>query len=289
MEPHAERDDLIRTLDSAHHVLDQCVPSHPHLLPASRALRRMSQTLLRPFRLAVLGEANSGKSTVANLIAGEMALPALPVANTRLPALLYYAPVARVEAIYENGDRLALTSRSHFAVRGVARLDVGLPSEILRRVEVLDFPGSANPLFHTDISAASRHGIDAAIWATVATQAWRETERVAWLGLPERIRRRGLLTVTHRDLIAGEDDMRKLKARLRTVAEEHFCALCFVSAAGRGSRADASELFSALGLLADRIEADRIAKAIVVAGRVATEALARLERVAREVDRGQAG
>jgi hypothetical protein len=275
MEPRVERDDLIQALDTAHGVLDRCASSYPALLPSSRALRRLSQMLLRPFRLAVLGESNSGKSTVANLIAGETALPALPVANTRLPALLYYAPIPRVDALYENGERLALTSRNDFPARDLVRLDVGLPSQMLRRVEILDFPGSANPLFHTDVSAVLRHGIDAAIWTTVATQAWRETERFAWSGLPERIRRRGLLAVTHCDLISGEEDLQKLKSRLWAVAEEYFSALCFVSAAGRTW--DTSELFLVLGRLADRIEKDRVARAALAAGRVAAGALSRLE------------
>jgi hypothetical protein len=279
MEPRVERQTLIQALDAAQELLQETARSYPNLLPASRALRRVSRLLMRPLRLAVLGESNSGKSTIANLIAGEMALPALPVANTRLPSLLYYAPVPRVEALHESGDRSVLTFDHGFSPQSIVRLEVGLPSDMLRAVEILDFPGSANPLFQTDILAVLRHGIDAAIWTTVATQAWRETERFAWSGLPERIRRHGLLAVTHRDLIAGEDDLRKLRARLKTVAEEHFSAMCLVGAA-RAPEDDTADLFSELGQLRERIEAERLRKAVVTTQRVAADALDRLESYA---------
>jgi hypothetical protein len=287
MEPRAGLEALARNLDAAQKLLRENADAYPALNAASQALRRVSRNANRPIRLAILGESNSGKSSIANFIAGEIALPALPIANTRLPTLLHYAPVPFIEALHESGERFALAPGDKVALHNIVRLEVGLPSEPLRTVEILDFPGSANPLFQTDLLGVLRHRIDAAIWTTVATQAWRETERQAWSRLPQRIRRFGLLAVTHCDLISGEEDMRRLRARLQTVASEHFHAICFVAppaSHGMGTpepesaAGAAADLFSKAGRLIWQFETERLDKAVVITRRVAEKALARLER-----------
>jgi hypothetical protein len=285
MEPLEGLQSLIEHLEDAQKVLQTRAYAHPALNRASRTLRRAAEFVARPFRLAVLGESNSGKSTIANLIGGQMTLPALPVANTRLPTLLRYASAPSVTAIYKGGVSLAVAPGDELSLQNIMRLDVGLPNDTFRSIEVLDFPGSANPLFPADVSAVLQHRIDAAIWATVATQAWRETERQAWSKLPQRIRRRGILAVTHADLIRSETDAAKLKARLQTVQQAHFHALCFVAGgaggelAGNGSHPHpAAELFSEVERLSTEFHAGRAAKTVVLARRVATQALADIER-----------
>ncbi len=284
MEPREGLRSLIENLNTAQNLLQKTAYACPALYAAARALRRTAGVIDRPFRLAVLGESNSGKSTIANLLAGQVTLPALPVANTRLPTLLHYAPVPFVEALQESGGKFSLSPDDEFSFQNVLRLEVGLPSEALRGIEILDFPGSANPLFRADVTAVLRHRIDGAIWATVATQAWRETERQAWLSLPQRIRRRGILAVTHRDLIRSEDDFVKLKARLQAVQQAHFPALCFVAATKRGTAAGTgsksqpgADLVLQVKRLIHTFNSTRAEKAVRITRRVASQALADLE------------
>ena len=287
MMTHEKMQVLAETVAAAQKLLQDKAHAYPSLHSANRALRRVAQAVGRPFRVAILGESNSGKSSIANFIAGEGALPALPVANTRLPTLLHYAPVPVVEALDVGGGRFALTPSGDVALKTILRLDVGLPVETLRRVEILDFPGSANPLFKTDVLAILKHRADAAIWATVATEAWRETERVAWLGLPAHIRKRGLLAVTHCDLIASADDFRKLQARLTPIAEAHFSGLCFASITKMQKKVGAAPLDPAqrtgsallfdLERLTQNFEAERYEKALEMTHRYAAQAMARLE------------
>ena len=85
---------LVQNLDSAQNILRKAAASHAFLEAPARALGRVARVASRPLRLAILGESNSGKSSLANLLAGEATLPALPVANTMLPTLLRYAPAA---------------------------------------------------------------------------------------------------------------------------------------------------------------------------------------------------
>ncbi len=270
---------LLSELREAAEFLQISCKCYANLRPATRALQRLAHNLERPLRIAILGESNSGKSTIANRIAGEAALPALPVANTRLPTLLIHAPAPYVEAVFASGERWAVGADSDIAGEDILRLEVGLPSEVLRNVEVLDFPGSANPLFYSDLLAVLRHNIDAAIWASVATQAWRETERLAWVGLPQRIRRRSILAVTHCDLIKSESDLVKLRARLDAVGQEYFSAVCFVAPPGaEGASPGEENLFSKIRELGDRFRDERVGKALTITRGIAGRALYQLEQ-----------
>ncbi len=271
----AELRSFTRTLNGALDILEGAENAHPLLKAPRRALGRVAKAVARPLRIAILGESNSGKSSLANLIIGDMTLPALPVANTRLPTLLQYAPVAFARAVHSSGERFALSASESVSLEGIIRIEVGLPSEALKMIELLDFPGSANPLFPTELLAALRHDIDAAIWATVATQAWRETERSAWMRLPERIRNRGLLAVTHCDLIATEEDFKKLRGRLEAAAKPHFSGMCFV-AAPSGQPADAPEpagagyFSSQIRQLAQQFSSQRLGKGLLITRRLAS-------------------
>jgi hypothetical protein len=281
IEHEAELQSFTRTLGNAHDLLHRAEKSYPILKTSRRALRRVAWVISRPLRVAILGESNSGKSSLANLILGNVTLPTLPVANTRLPTLLQYASTPYANALYTNGERFALSASGNASPEAIVRIEVGLPSETLRWIEILDFPGSANPLFPTDLLAVLRHGIDAAIWATVATQAWRETERTAWLGLPPRIRSRGILAVTHCDLIASGEDLKRLRARLEASAQPHFQGMCFVTskpghAVGSQEANGAAHLNSLIWHMAQRFSAERLEKAMLMTRHLAAQAFEQL-------------
>src|SRR5208337_4490623 len=61
-----------------------------------------------------------------------------------------------------------------------------------------------------------------ALWCTLSTQAWKESERVAWEEIPLRLRDRGLLVATHRDLLHNASDVEKVLQRLRDEAGSSF-------------------------------------------------------------------
>src|SRR5258708_17918093 len=61
------------------------------------------------------------------------------------------------------------------------------------------------------------HAVDLAIWCTLSTQAWKESERVAWEQIPARLRSRGLLVATHSDLLRNGSDLER--------SEEHTSEL----------------------------------------------------------------
>ena len=223
----------VQDLIAAERSLRKAAGAHPSLAGPARAFGRIARAASRPMRLGILGESNCGKSSLANLLVGVATLPALPVANTRLPTLLTYSPAPFVMALYETGERITLSASVAASRSAIKRLEVGLPAAILRSVEILDFPGAANVLLPVARQDPASYGVDAAIWATVATQAWRESERAHWLELPQEIRSHSLLAVTFCDVIAGENDLKRLQARLEQSARPHFRDICFVESARR--------------------------------------------------------
>ena len=263
----------------------------PILAPAIRALRRTELRLERPLRMAVIGEFNSGKSTLSNLLVRIESLPTAVISNTCIPTLLYHAPVPEICAVYHDRRRESLRASTQASSQNIFRLEVGLPSERLRVVQILDLPGLADARFDGSITDLTSHAVDLAIWCTLSTQAWKESERAAWEQIPVRLRSRGLLVATHSDLLRN-GDLEKLMRRLRDVAGSSFWDILPMStvealavmaedregpagAIWKASGADALE--TALDDLIEDVRMRRLKAALKVTGQIAERALLRIE------------
>jgi hypothetical protein len=221
--------DFARSVRNARLRLENAGAGLARLAPAIRALRHIEAQLLRPLRLAVLGEFNSGKSTLANLMVGNAPLPTLQISNTRIPTLLHYESDPVVTAVSRRGISQALSPTTREMPPDTIRIHVGLPIPHLRACEIVDFPGFADPWLTYGILDISRHPVDAAIWCTFSTQAWKESESTAWRILPARIRANGLLAVTNQDLLM-DDQIPKVMARIQNVAGSDFKQFALLSA-----------------------------------------------------------
>jgi hypothetical protein len=233
----------------------------PRIRFLTSVLRHIERVAKSPFRIAILGETNAGKSSLANTLIGTNILPALPYTNTRLPTLSRYAPAPEAVAVSTTGGKFILSGGNGAPSDPIDHLEVGLPAERLRGCEILDLPGSANPLVPLNLATLFAKPVHLTIWATVATQAWRESERLSWLGLRPRIRRTSLLVVTHCDQIRSEAD------------------IGFVY--GPGGPSNSAEAFLAkVDALHAKFSGDRDQKAARLIRHLATRTLARLEEAA---------
>src|SRR5947209_8676627 len=143
---------IVAELRLARSKLEQALSPGSRLFPAVRALMRMEQRLSRPLRLAICWEYNSGKSSLANLLGGIESLPTAAISNTRIPTLLYHAPEPEIWALRDAAGRRARVRADHTTLaQSVFRLEVGLPSQRLRAIEILDFPGLPGP-GHVDLA-----------------------------------------------------------------------------------------------------------------------------------------
>ena len=280
---------IVTELRQARGRLERAVAPGSQLSPAIRALRRMEQRLDRPLRLAICGEVNAGKSSLANLLGRIESLPTAAISNTRIPTLLYYAHQPEIWAVHHaGGGRVRLRADRKILPDSLFRLEVGLPSEGLRAVQVLDLPGLAGA-GQVDLTV---HSVDAVLWCTFSTQAWKESERLAWSEMPARLRACGLLVATHTDLLANARDREKLSTRLRDECGPLFREIVMVSTldalafvregepvssrpAWRASGADT--LDSALSALLMNMRERRAQSALAMTGRIAQRALAYIE------------
>ncbi len=289
-----------QNLTNAESVLRRAADAYPFLDGPARAFRHLAKAANRPLRIGIFGEQNSGKSSLTNLLVGVSVLPADPVANTKLPVLLKYGPTPSVAAIYESGEKITFPVRQSVArliasieeSGGKSNLPAGrsvpsgcvkwleadFPSTILRSVEILDLPANYR--------ASPGCSVDAAIWTTVATQAWRESERALWSKLPESFRSRSLLAVTFCDLAgAKQNNLKRLRARLDTSAKPHFREICFVANGGEDLAAAAAKnkvLFTQIQHLAQEFTAARLGKAMAIARRLMTKAIGEARHRIRE-------
>jgi hypothetical protein len=261
------------------------------LAPAIRALRRIEVRLERPLRIAVIGEFNSGKSTLTNLLVRIESLPTAVISNTCIPTLLYHAPEPTIFAMYHDRRRERLRASSRASSQDIFRLEVGLPSERLRVVQILDLPGLADARFDGSIEDLAAHAADIALWCTVSTQAWKESERAAWEDVPARLRSRGLLVATHCDLLHNAGDLDKLLHRLRDEAGTSFRDIMPIStvealavargahagAAGTTWKASGADAFeTALDQLLQSVRMQRLNAALEVTARIADRTLSRI-------------
>jgi Dynamin family len=259
---------------------------------AMRHLASVERSIQKPFRIALLGEPNSGKSSIANGIIGKALLPILPIPNTRLPTRLYYTQRPQMYALTSAGKVVSLSKQTPLTEEFV-RLDIGLPVPLLRDIEVIDFPGLQSSPARRQRATPGPAAFDGAIWATVATQAWRESERSKWVSLPARIRRHGLLAITNIDLIHSSGDFRSVESRISPVAKEHFAALCFLPHLRPGAvqandplaiKSDHTPdigypaLISEIRRIASSFEQEKLNKAIALTRRIAHAALSALQR-----------
>jgi hypothetical protein len=272
--------------------LERAASPELRIYSAIRALWRTELRLGRPLRVAILGEINSGKSSLANLLAGIESLPTAVVSNTRIPTLLYYAREPEVWTVCGSGARERLRSGHSLPRHSIFRVEVGLPSSRLREMQILDLPGLSDPGSRSGNVDLASHHVDAVAWCTMSTQAWKESERTAWSMLPARLQARGLLVATHRDLLQDPDDRRKLLSRLREEVGASFRSIVLLATleavavmqrdqkglAGAAWIASGAEtLNTELGALLLDLREQRAAAALRMTSRIAQRALSRID------------
>ncbi|AHB50139.1 hypothetical protein W911_09065 [Hyphomicrobium nitrativorans NL23] len=223
---------LIRRLQDARTRLAATKIEDPALAICVAGMARLEEVLARPLRVVILGEYNSGKTSVADLLIGNGLLPTSVVSNTKLPVLITYAKTPALHGVDVRGALVRIDSRGADAPMDASyeALQVALPLERLQGFQILDTPSMVKP--DTFVRDA-----DIVIWCTVATRAWTESERATWSALPKRCRRNAMLVVTHKNALNGEEEARHVTERLREVTQGLFRDVLLIDAAGEAGAA----------------------------------------------------
>jgi predicted GTPase len=188
-----------------------------------------------PVRVAVIGEFNSGKSTLLNALLGAAVLPASFITHTAYPTVIRFAPRPTLAAEVAGRRRVAFawedldSAPSHH----IRRLHVGMPLERLRTLNAIDTPGlGLGDAEQEERTVRACRSADLVIWCTPAMQAWKASEQQIWLSMPRSVRRRGILAVTFMDALNSPRDAARVLGRLHTDAGDVFTRIVTTAAEG---------------------------------------------------------
>jgi len=111
----------------------------------------------------------------------------------------------------------------------LADCHVQMPLGPLEGVEIVEIP------FHHDggISAQNLALIadaDLIIWVTIASQAWRLSEKALIEDLPYNVREKSILAISRADKLKAADDLDKIETRLQSDASKFFSEIVFMQA-----------------------------------------------------------
>lgn len=184
-------------------------------------------------RIVVVGEFNSGKTTLVNALVGAPVLAPGFATHTAHPTVVGFAARPSLSAEIADRKRRPVTwaAIDEGAQGGIRRLHVGAPLERLRGLSVVDTPGIGFADCENDQrSLHACRSADIVIWCTPAMQAWKASEEQAWLTLPDRVRGCGVLAVTFADAIASRTDVDRLMERLQAEAAPYFWQIALADA-----------------------------------------------------------
>ncbi|MCU9847890.1 dynamin family protein [Defluviimonas sp. WL0024] len=200
--------------------------------------------------IALMGEFSAGKTTLVNFLLGEDVLPTRVTATQLPPVWMSYGePSAHYVDTEGQHHELSISDLHDVPVEGVRYIRLFCRGRILETIDLIDTPGISDPSIPRHIWEIAVGYVNAILWCTHSTQAWRETERSAFESLPERLRAGSVLLATRSDKLTAPERAR-VAGRLRREAGDLFRQVVMFSAtdAIKASGEDeASDLWASSG------------------------------------------
>lgn len=193
-------------------------------------------------RIAIMGEFSAGKSTLSNLLLGRHALPE-KVTATRLPPVWLSAGDEAPYRVTTDGRKLPVEFErlEQVPLEDTLYIKLAFHAEILDRCDLIDFPGISDPNMDPEVWQRLLGEVDAVLWCTHATQAWRQSEAAAWEMVPEAVRRNSLLLVTRFDKLTNDHDKMRVLTRMARETAGLFAEICPISLTRAIAATDAAQ------------------------------------------------
>lgn len=181
-------------------------------------------------RIALMGEFSAGKSTLSNLLMGASPLPEKVTATRLSPVWLCYGNDAPYRMdIDGTTEPVSIDSLEDIPVEQTRYIRLFVESDILAVCDLIDFPGISDPNMSSSVWERMLTEVDAVIWCTHATQAWRQSEAAVWNDMPEPVRENSVLLITRFDKLTNEKDRGRVLKRVARETRGQFGATFPVS------------------------------------------------------------
>ncbi len=215
----------------------------------SRGIEIDERAQARCIRVAICGEVSSGKSTVLNTILRAKLLPDNLGSTIRPTVLVRHSTAPAVEIVYADG-------RTHRAdriddpdlLREAREVVLSSDQPHLAGIELVEVPMTkAEEL--TDAQIEMARSADVIVWVTIASQAWRLTEKTIVEVLGDARPAHGILALTRADKLRSEADRKKLQDRMERETAAFFQHSVFVSGSHReiGNATNSPEAWAKTG------------------------------------------
>ncbi len=183
----------------------------------------VSEENARKPRVALMGEFSAGKSTLANLLIGEAALPTKVTATQLPPVWISYGCAAPYRiGLDGEEEEIDLGNPEGILPADTQFIRAFCKSDVLEICDLIDMPGISDPNMPAEVWERVSHFADAVIWCTHATQAWRQSEAAVWESFPETLFDHSLLLLTRIDKLTNERDRQRVVRRVETETDGLF-------------------------------------------------------------------
>lgn len=174
-------------------------------------------------RIALMGEFSAGKSTLSNLLLGARPLPEKVTATRLSPVWMSHGTDApyRVD-VDGTTEPVSLENLEAIPVEQTRVIRLFMECDILEVCDLLDFPGISDPNMSSSVWERVLTEVDAVIWCTHATQAWRQSEAAVWDTMPDILRENSILLITRFDKLTTDNDRRRVFKRVLRETKDMF-------------------------------------------------------------------
>lgn len=176
-------------------------------------------------RIALMGEFSAGKSTLSNLLLGARPLPEKVTATRLAPVWMSYGDTPAYRVLVDGStEPVSLDRLESIPVAQTHVIRLFMECDILDLCDLIDFPGISDPNMSSEVWERMLPEVDAVIWCTHATQAWRQSEAAVWAMMPDALRDFSILLITRYDKLISDSDRRRVLQRVRLETDGQFAA-----------------------------------------------------------------
>ncbi|MEL6573135.1 MAG: dynamin family protein [Pseudomonadota bacterium] len=185
---------------------------------SARAIGYLEAWFSQKPTFALMGEFSAGKSTLLNLILGETVLPT-QVTATSMPVIwMTYGDTPTAESLSYDGQLRSfdLADLRDQGAAGHLLIRLALPSETLKRSDVIDTPGISDRRLSSNALDFIKPYLDFVVWCSAANQAWRQSEKAVWQKMPQEMQDLSILALTRADMMKKANTLEKVIKRCET-------------------------------------------------------------------------